>query len=563
MRWSTLSTSLVLAATASWAQAGTCTYPQPCWPAQKEWDRFNATIRGGLVRARPPAYPCHQPNYNEAQCAIVKQNWNSEIWRAQQPGAYYTLASETGDSYCNIDNNSTVPCNQGLVPYYAAQVKSVQDVQAAVCFAKKNKLSTRVKGASHDFQGRSSGNGTFAIHTINLKGIEFQDNFKPNGAPSNSAPLSVVHVGAGEHWWHVYKAADEHGRVVVGGAQVTVGAAGGWILGGGHSPLSREFGIGADNAVEFEIVTPDGELRKANAYRNKDLFWALRGGGPGFGVTTKVTYKTHPALSSIVAISVNLTFTQPSYRGLLRTFLALQPATEAQNFSSYCYPTLPSTDPTKNLFQALFLVPNSSNYEKANSTIKPLYDFIESEKQAGREIGGGIGGGVLPSFLSVWGTLESQDGHAGIYQIMGSRLLPISLFAENKVDSLLDVLANTPLTPFINLVSGGKVHEASPDSAAAHPSWRTATHELLLIGGWATDTPFPTRQAIRQTVTQETQKLAALVPGGGSYFNEGDINEPNRAQTFWGSHYNRLLSIKRATDPLGIFTCYHCIGDTS
>jgi hypothetical protein len=38
------------------------------------------------------------------------------------------------------------------------------------------------------------------------------------------------------------------------------------------------------DVVQFEIVTPDGEVRKANAYKNKDLFWALRGGGPGFGV---------------------------------------------------------------------------------------------------------------------------------------------------------------------------------------------------------------------------------------------------------------------------------------
>jgi len=38
------------------------------------------------------------------------------------------------------------------------------------------------------------------------------------------------------------------------------------------------------DVLQFEIVTPDGELRIANAYNNEDLFWALRGGGPGFGV---------------------------------------------------------------------------------------------------------------------------------------------------------------------------------------------------------------------------------------------------------------------------------------
>ncbi|CAG8760219.1 9747_t:CDS:2, partial [Acaulospora colombiana] len=129
----------------------------------------------------------------------------------------------------------------------------------------------------------------------------------------------------------VYKAADEHSVVVVGGGSYSVGAAGGWILGGGHSSLSPQYGLGVDNVVQFEVVTPDGELRTVNAYKNKDLFWALRGGGPGFGVVTKVTYRTHPAITSIARLSLNVTYTTPSYRNLLRTYLLLQPTLSAKN----------------------------------------------------------------------------------------------------------------------------------------------------------------------------------------------------------------------------------------
>jgi hypothetical protein len=49
--------------------------------------------------------------------------------------------------------------------------------------------------------GRSSGNGTFAIQTIKLKGIEFDDNFKPQGAPYDASPQGVIHISAGEHWY--------------------------------------------------------------------------------------------------------------------------------------------------------------------------------------------------------------------------------------------------------------------------------------------------------------------------------------------------------------------------
>lgn len=45
----------------------------------------------------------------------------------------------------------------------------------------------------------------------------------------------------------VYKAADEHNVTVIGPNSRTVGAAGGWVLGGGHSVLSSVYGLGVDS----------------------------------------------------------------------------------------------------------------------------------------------------------------------------------------------------------------------------------------------------------------------------------------------------------------------------
>ncbi|PVF95633.1 FAD-binding domain-containing protein [Serendipita vermifera] len=566
MRLLTLSTLLALA-TNSYANGGgrACTYPQPCWPSESEWNSLNSTLHGCLVRARPPAYPCHQPNIDEAQCQVVKQNWTSEFWRAQQPGAYFDTVWENGDSYCNIDNNATVPCDQGLVSIYVAQVKSVADVQTAVKFAKKHKISTRVKGASHDYLGRSSGNGTFGIQTINLKGIEFDDHFKPAGAPYDVSPQGVVHVGAGEHWWYVYAAAKQHGVIVVGGSSYSVGAAGGWVLGGGHSSLSPQYGLGVDNVVQFEIVTPDGEVRTANAYKNKDLFWALRGGGPGFGVVTKVTYKTHPDIPATVVLSVNVTYTPSSKREFLKTFLSLQPTWSAHNISGYTYPVIP-VDPVTNssMMASILIVPNSSDIEGTNSTVKPLYDFIAREQAAGRSLNVSTQGFVLPNYYLFWSVpIDQVDEGAGGSSILGSRLLPASAFEAGKVDGLADFLTQTELFPIFHLVAGGKVSQVAPDATAANPSWRSAIHHLVLVSGWDTDTPFTVRKLIREGLTQETQQLGSLVPGFGCYHNEADVNEPDWRKTFWGNNYNRLVGIKKSIDPSGIFTCYHCVGDQS
>jgi hypothetical protein len=60
------------------------------------------------------------------------------------------------------------------------------------------------------------------------------------------AKLSAVTLGAGVQFWEAYEAAQAQGRVLVGGDAPggSVGAAGGWLLGGGHSPISPFYGLG-------------------------------------------------------------------------------------------------------------------------------------------------------------------------------------------------------------------------------------------------------------------------------------------------------------------------------
>jgi hypothetical protein len=51
----------------------------------------------------------------------------------------------------------------------------------------------------------------------------------------------------------LYNAVQAQGRTVVGGAGGTVGAAGGWIMGGGHSALLPRHGLGTFHHFILDI----------------------------------------------------------------------------------------------------------------------------------------------------------------------------------------------------------------------------------------------------------------------------------------------------------------------
>jgi hypothetical protein len=62
-------------------------------------------------------------------------------------------------------------------------------------------------------------------------------------------------------------------------------------MGGGFGWTSRKFGYAADSLISVDIVTADGELRRASDRENADLFWALRGGGGNFGAVTSFEFR--------------------------------------------------------------------------------------------------------------------------------------------------------------------------------------------------------------------------------------------------------------------------------
>lgn len=101
-------------------------------------------------------------------------------------------------------------------------------------------------------------------------------------------------VQAGAKWGAVLAPAQEHGLAPLLGSTTDVGAVG-YVLGGGMGWLARHYGLGSDSVRSFELVTPDGIEVHCDALEQRELFWALKGGGAGsLGVVTSMEIDLYP-----------------------------------------------------------------------------------------------------------------------------------------------------------------------------------------------------------------------------------------------------------------------------
>ncbi|KAK3984531.1 FAD binding domain-containing protein [Cladorrhinum sp. PSN332] len=188
----------------------------------------------------------------------------------------------------------TTPLNQAVVqenwsqtcvaqPYCIIQPRSPKDVSVAIRIINFFKIKFSVRSGGHSPNPGFSSIGSQGI-LIDLSRLN---------SVSLSTDKKVATVGPGARWGEVVSALDASQTSVIGGRIPNVGV-GGLILGGGYFHTSERFGLAADNVKNFEVVKSNGDIINANANQNSDLFWALKGGGPNFGIVTKFDLYTVP-----------------------------------------------------------------------------------------------------------------------------------------------------------------------------------------------------------------------------------------------------------------------------
>ncbi|KAM0543961.1 hypothetical protein ACHAPJ_012056 [Fusarium lateritium] len=169
-----------------------------------------------------------------------------------------------------------------IKPACVVTAKSASDVSSAVKILNKYPdIKFTAKSGGHDPNpGHATVRDGVLISLNELAGTTY-DRAK-----------QVAYIKPGGEWNDVASTLGKEGVAVVGGRLGLVGV-GGYLLQGGISFLSAQYGLAADSIIGWEMVTANGTIVNINANTEPDLAVALRGSGSQFGIATQFTVKTY------------------------------------------------------------------------------------------------------------------------------------------------------------------------------------------------------------------------------------------------------------------------------
>ena len=160
-------------------------------------------------------------------------------------------------------------------PAVIARCASSEDVRAALRLARESGLAVRVRGGGHGADRLAVDDGALVIDLSPMRGVRVEGR--------------RAFVQGGATWRELDAATQAHGLAVTGARIPSVGVAG-FTLGSGSGWLERKLGLAADSLAGATVVTAAGEEIAADG----EELWALRGGGPSFGVVAELEFELHP-----------------------------------------------------------------------------------------------------------------------------------------------------------------------------------------------------------------------------------------------------------------------------
>jgi FAD/FMN-containing dehydrogenase len=396
-----------------------------------------------------------------------------------------------------------------------------QDVAAAIGFGRERGLRIAVRCGGHNGGGLGSVDDGLVIDLSPMREVTVDP------------AARMARAQGGVLLKDLLAATHEHGLTVPVGIIGTTGV-GGLTLGGGLGHLTRGCGLTIDNLVAATVVLADGSVVQADAEREADLFWAIRGGGGNFGVVTSFSFRCHP-ISTVLAgpTLYDLDDTEDLLRWY-RDFLPAQPDELTGFFAFLSVPPGPPFPEELHLRKVAGVVWCQAGEEETDAL-----------KEA-RAFGKPLLDGVQPLPMPAWNTAFDELYPAGDQWYWRGE------FVKEITDAAIDVhkrfaeqMPTWKSTMHLYPIDGAAGRVGNDATAW---SYRDATWAGV-IGG--VDPDPANAAAISEWAKAYSDAIRPHSMAGG-YVNF-QMDDPDRVRGMYGSNYDRLAKIKSKYDPDNVF----------
>jgi alkanesulfonate monooxygenase SsuD/methylene tetrahydromethanopterin reductase-like flavin-dependent oxidoreductase (luciferase family) len=396
---------------------------------------------------------------------------------------------------------------RGARPGLVLRPRTASEVQDAVRYAAKHRdVPLGIFSGGHGLSGRSLNNGGIVIAVDALDTIEMLDD-------------GGVRLGPGAVWADVARTLAPHGRALTSGDAGTVGV-GGLATAGGIGWFVREHGLTIDHLRSVEIVTADGELVRASADENPDLFWGMRGAGANFGVAVSFEFDTDP-IDPQVGFALLLYAPDD-----IAVFLEGWGGAIENAHPSVTGTLMISPAGRQSAAQALIVVDS----DDPDTIVERLQPFAQLAPLANQSV-------QLTPYAALLAPPPGTETQHGQGEPRGHSTLARHLDSD-VTNALAELLASD--VPFILSVrsAGGATADVPPDATAY--AWRDANFLIVTLGGGTADF--------------ENRWTRLLSHTEGMYLSfETDTGPEVVTRAFPEAHLERLRDLKRRWDPTGLF----------
>jgi FAD binding domain/Berberine and berberine like len=446
----------------------------------------------------------------EDLCAALRPSFRGDLLRPGQSG--YAKAHTVW--------NAMVARTPGLI----ARCRSVTDVQVAVRAANAGGALTAIRCGGHSLAGFGTCDGGLVIDLSGMREVAVDEE-------NRRARFSGGCLLGG-----VDSATQKVGLAFPSGVVSHTGTAG-LVLGGGTGWLNRLYGLSCDSVEGFTVVLADGSLLRADATRNSDLFWALRGGGGNFGVVTEFEVRLHPV--SAVLFGKGMALGENALLALQdwRDFMAEAPDNLRWGFSLR---TMPEANSNASRVRGMPV---------ASATALWVGDVDQGRRFVERALArcetSTVATQVL-SFLSLQVMADNDFPHGRRYYTKSAYFRSLD---DSSIETLVSELRSNPsVTNEIELAYlGGAAARVAPEETAFGD--RSAPFIMNLLGNWEHAADDAANIAWIRGVF--TKVRPATTPG--VYVNFMSEDEQNRVREAYRTRWERLVAIKSKYDPENFF----------